>query len=498
MTLPPGERGASGREDAAALRHVDGLQRALQRRNRGDIAAHLSGLVSLRAPMTDQWLDLALMAVDLGEPRLARDAAHLYQSHFGGSPAALMKTVGVLARLGAYDEALAVLRSIPPTEPDPFSYAITRGASAINVGEVDEAREWLRKAIAERPNSGSAWHSISQVADFAHDAELADKLMSAEPAMQAAPGKDRALYYYALSKARADIGDHAGAFAVAMRAATETKALFPYDRQLDFNIAKDAVTGYNSGRIAAMAAQGGEPTDRTIFVMGQPRSGTTLVEQILTSHSEVCDGGEIDLLRLLVHEVGDASYPALERLAVKDGPSSLARLWSHLVGERFPRPGRIVDKTTDASRKLGLAAAVLPEAPLIWLKRDPLDCAWSCFRTSFMGGIRWSNDLGDIGYNFRLEDRLLGFWQDVLGDRLLVVPFEGLATNPDLWVRTILSHCALADEPGPYAPHQNGRVVTTASAMQVRVPINRKGIGSAQPYRSFLEPFEEAYAGLMT
>jgi hypothetical protein len=164
-----------------------------------------------------------------------------------------------------------------------------------------------------------------------------------------------------------------------------------------------------------------------------------------------------------------------------------------LLHERFPMPGRIVDKTTDTSRKLGIAAAVLPEAPLIWLKRDPLDCAWSCFRTCFMAGIRWSNALDDMAYNFRLEDRLLAQWQRNLGDRLLVVPFEALVTEPELWIRTILAHCGLAEEPQVFAPHENRRAVATASAMQVRQPINRRGIGSAEPYREYLEPFVRAY-----
>jgi hypothetical protein len=164
-----------------------------------------------------------------------------------------------------------------------------------------------------------------------------------------------------------------------------------------------------------------------------------------------------------------------------------------LLGERFPLPGRVVDKTTDTSRKLGIAAAVLPEAPLIWLRRDPLDCAWSCFRTGFMAGIRWSNDLGDMAYNFRLEDRLLAQWQQNLGERLLVVPFEALVSEPESWIRGILVHCGLAEERQVFAPHENRRAVATASVMQVRQPINRRGIGSAEPYREFLEPFVRDY-----
>jgi hypothetical protein len=88
---------------------------------------------------------------------------------------------------------------------------------------------------------------------------------------------------------------------------------------------------------------------------------------------------------------------------------------------------------------------------------------------------------------------LLAQWQRTLGDRLLVVPFEELVTEPETWIRRILSHCALCEEPQVFTPHENTRVVTTASAMQVRRPINRDGVGSARPYREYLEPFAAAY-----
>jgi tetratricopeptide (TPR) repeat protein len=489
----PSETADTGRAVAESLRLVEQFQRALQRRDRQEIVDRLRELVAVRAPMADQWLQLSLMAIDLGEIGLARRGIDLYVESFGGGAAALNRKIGILARIGAFDEALALVRSMPATEPDPFSYALSRGAAAVSAGEAAEARQWLGEAIRLQPESGSAWHSMAQLVDFADESELANRAMAVEPQIGRAPPAERALFYYALSQVHANLGEHARAFAAAARAASETRALYPYDRALDRRTAVEAVAGYDPGRIAGLAGQQSEATGRSIFVMGLPRSGTTLVEQILTSHSDVSDGGEIDLLRLLVHDIGDASCPSLEAYVRKAGARSLARLWRHLLDERFPQQGRVVDKTTDASRKLGVVAAVFPDAPLIWLRRDPLDCAWSCFRTCFMTGIRWSNDLKDMAFDFRLEDQLLAQWRRNLGDRLLVVPFEALVTEPDTWIRTILSHCGLAEEPQVFVPHENKRVVTTASAMQVRQPINRRGIGSAEAYRRFLAPFAEAY-----
>jgi hypothetical protein len=139
----------------------------------------------------------------------------------------------------------------------------------------------------------------------------------------------------------------------------------------------------------------------------------------------------------------------------------------------------------------------LPEAPIVWLKRDPLDCAWSCFRTHFLAGVSWSYDLADIAHHFRLEDELLARWQDILGDRVLVVPYEGLVADSAGWIRRILAHCQLSEEPEAFSPHENRRAVTTSSVMQVRRPINRAAVGAAEPYRAFLQPFVDAYADLV-
>jgi hypothetical protein len=230
-------------------------------------------------------------------------------------------------------------------------------------------------------------------------------------------------------------------------------------------------------------------------VLGLPRSGTTLVEQILTSHSEVSDGGETFGLALLAKEIGGRSFDAVQRYVEEHGAASAARLWQHWLSERFPAPGRVIAKSLVNRRFVGLAATLLPEAPLIWLQRDPLDCAWSCFRTRFAGEAPWSYDLEEIAFHFRVEADLLARWREMLGDRVLVVPFESLVSEPEPWIRRILAHCGLAEEPGVFAPHENERAVTTTSALQVRQPINRKGIGVAGPYRAFLAPFIDAYEG---
>ena len=473
---------------------VDQLQPALHRNDRATVNGIIAQLIAANAPMGDQWQQLAYIAAGYGEHGLACRAMDLLVAYWGGRPSAQFKKVSFLSLLNNWREADALLQTIPEGVPDPATHIFKRGTAALNLGRIDEARSHLERLTRMRPQSGFAWFSLSMTIDFSQEPALADRLVAGASEMAGAATEQRAAYFYAMGKAYADRGEHAQAFDAFGTGARLMKTMVAYKRDEDRVDAERAIEGYTAERIAAIAGQQREATDRTIFVMGLPRSGTTLVEQILTSHSAVTDGGETGRMILLAGEVGGGSWSALARYAEAAGVASAAGLWAHWQHELFPAPGRVIDKTLNTSRFLGLAAALLPEAPLIWMTRDPLDCAWSCFRTSFSGAaVPWSYDLGDIAAHFRLEDRLLAQWQQILGDRLLVLPYEALVTDPDTWIRRVLQHCGLAEESQVFAPHENKRPVATASTAQVRRPIHRAGVGAAEPYRAFLKPFIEAY-----
>jgi hypothetical protein len=475
---------------------VGQLQPALERNARASIIEIVGQLVALRAPMGDQWQQLALIAAGFGEHKLARAAMDLLVDAMGADPAARYQKAALLALIGEWREAFELIQALPEDVPDRVSNSYSRGMAALYVGKFDEAQRLLEQVTHWQPQSGPTWLALASTVNLSRAPELAERLFAVERAMQSAPVADRAPYHFALGKARDDRGEHAQAADAFARGARNMKSLVSYDPDKDLAEAQRAVDGYDAARIAAIAELQRESTGRTIFVAGLPRSGTTLVEQILTCHSSVSDGGEISRLTLLANEIGGADWPTLARHVKAHGEDALAQLWDHWLDELFPVPGRIVDKTVTTSRFLGLAAALLPQAPLIWMTRDPLDRAWSCFRTNFAGtAMPWSYDQQDMAIHFRIEDRLLAQWQAILGERLLVLSYEALVSEPEAWIPRLLAHCGLAEEPKVYAPHQNIRPVATASMVQVRRPISRGSIGAAEPYRSFLAPFIEAYFG---
>jgi hypothetical protein len=480
----------------AALQIVAQIQPALARQDYARLRSAIGELVALRAPLGEQWQALAQLAADIGEIVLARAAIDLFVESAGATDAALYQKTALLARAELWREADALLQTLPESVPDPLANAYSRGIAALNLGRSDEARGRLEQVLAALPQSGTAWLALSMATDLASEPALAERLVAAERGMDRAQPGDRAAYYYALGSLLAARGEHAAAFGAFAQGAHRMKAVARFDRAADRRQAEDAVRGYDAARIAELARMQSEPTGRTIFVTGLPRSGTTLLEQALTAHSAMAGGAEIGALAVLANEVGGASCAALAGCIERGGAPDAARLWHRWLDERFGADARAVDKSVDTSRYLGLVAALLPDAPLVWITRDPLDRAWSCFRTNFLGGaIAWSYDLEDIAAHFRLEDHLLARWRDMLGARLLVVSYEALVSHPETEIGRILSHCGLAAEPAVFVPHENQRAVATASMAQVRRPISPRAIGSAEPYRQFLAPFVDAYYG---
>jgi hypothetical protein len=469
------------------------LQAALTRRDRSEANRLVTELIESKAPLGRQWYALAQLMQVSGELTLALRAIDIFIASAGNKPMACYSKVVLLTQAQRLQEAHDLLASLPEDVPDRCGHAYILGNTAMTLGRVDEARGHLLRALSYRPGWGPAWLSLAATEKLSVGS-IGDKLLvEAAVAEQQAPA-DLARFCYALGKLHADRGDPEAAFAAYARGAALLKLEVPYNHDADVANAAAAMTGYDKDFFDRMRVSQTLETSRPIFVTGLPRSGTTLVEHILASHSTVLDGGELNLIQHVAVAAGGNSGATIEHYLTQGGtPDALGAIYLHLLSERFGSTGRIVDKTIDASRFMGIIAAALPDAPLVWMRRDPIDNAWSCLRTFFIHGVSWSFSFADIAHHFLLEDQLMAFWKKTLGDRLLIVPFDQLVEEPSLWTSRLLAHCGLADEDAVYAPHLNQRRVATASSLQVRRPINREGLGVAEPYRAFMQTFVDTY-----
>lgn len=463
------------------------LKVAMNRRDRSGINQACERLMDARAPLGPQWKSVITLLEYNGEHVLADRAAALWTAQSRHAPIAVFERVAVLARAGRAHEALALLETVPADFPSPAGHLFTKGTINLNLGRLADAKAMLRAAARVDRRSGQSWLALA-MAGPVNEADGA-LLLEAGSEMESASAIERSAWLYAVGKLHGERGDHAEAFKVIEEGASLMRGERRYDRLMDASNARAARMGRAGQTPASMssAESGYEPP---IFVTGLPRSGTTLVEQILTSHSAVAAGGELGLFRILEQDMEGKSRLAFERHW--DG-AQLRSLYFHLVRQRFPGRGRIVDKTLNASRYMGLIGAIFPDAPIIWVRRDPLDCAWSAYRNWFVRGLDWSWSLSDIGYHFRIEDELFRHWSEVLGERILVLDYERLVSDPGVEIARLTRHCGLDLEPRQLVSHLTDRSVTTASVEQVRSPIHTAAMGGAAPYRRWLTPFLDAY-----
>jgi hypothetical protein len=370
-----------------------------------------------------------------------------------------------------------------------------RGTVATQFGRVTEAEELFRQTLAKVPTAMQTWFALAMLKTFAPgDPDIA--AMERLERQPGAPAAARASLCYGLGKAAEDCGDLDRAFAHYARGAALRRAERPIDTAKYSRAADTAIRDFTSANLAKL-----EPSrakgERSLFVTGLPRSGTTLTEQLLLGHSAVTDGAELNLFgAALIPALGGSLPSALayqQRIGNPDPWGEIGRDYAGLLDQHFPTPGLVVDKSLGQSLMIGLILHSLPDARIAWLRRAPEDVALSCFRTYFATGLPWTWSLTDIADHMRAEDRLFEHWRALFRERILVVPYEELVGEPAVWIERLQRHFGLPLELGVENLPREGRAIRTASVGQVREPISTARVGQAAAFERHLQPFRERY-----
>lgn len=481
---------------SAALRRFRG---ALDQRNRDLVNRTAADLIALRAPLAMQWQSVAAALKWNGEITLALAAIDRMADDLRGHWAAQLARANLLYASGKMQDALAALDSLPAagyapsSNADRVSHLSLRASILLLMGDRDAARNCLERAIGLDPRAGQVWLTFTEVADFrGADAGYARQLEQAWSNGARVPA-EAAKLAHAVGRMRHQLRDYQGAFEAFARGAQLFEPS-PGDRDAQVSDRVERVTSWDRELIDRVAGMITVPHDRVLFVSGLPRSGTTLVEQILVSHPAVETGEEYGFFRIVAQDPGGVDAASFTRWLDRGGdPNKLVELYFHLADERIGPGTRFVDKTVEAGNYMGLLLALFPKAPIFWLRRDPIDNGWSAFRTYFARGAQWSWDLADIGTRLAQEDEMTAFWSRIAGDRITFVDYEGLVRDPEPNIRRIAEAARLDPVAQMFKPHETKRTVATASVSQVREPINLKGLGVAEPYREWLGPMISAY-----
>ncbi len=391
-----------------------------------------------------------------------------------------------LNNLGRPHEALALFGKLSAADPSDAMALLGIGDARKSVGQFAEARAACERAVALAPKSAVCHRLLAETARFVEG----DRRLAAleELARDGVPEQERPDLYFALGKAYDDLGRFAEAFAAFEQANTLKRRQIAYDEGRHLDELRAIAGLFTAGAMAAHRG-GGDPSRLPVFIVGMPRSGTTLVEQILASHPQVHGAGELDILDGIL----DARAVPLAADLLQAG--TLRDIGARYVEQArvlAPQAERITDKMTGNFRLVGLIRLALPHARIIHVRRDPIDTCWSCYTHDFRH-LGFTYDLGELGRDYRAYEEMMAHWRRVLPDgTMLEIHYEDLIGEFEAQVRRLIDWCGLDWDARCLAFHETERPVQTESALQVRRPLYRSAIGRARPYEPWLAPLREA------
>ena len=406
-----------------------------------------------------------------------------------------LKATQKQAEAGQFDQALATLNAVSECADDrpenwrDFSRYPGADASLLarratlhqSKGQLDAAATDLRAAIGLRPTEGELYRMLAPLHEFRPD----DPLLRQTRARRAKPGSPAAMGFgFAMAKALDDCAEYDAAFDELTRANAVMRTRFPYD----IDSRRRAVDAYHKAFKHSVDTPAVAPPTRPIFITGLPRSGTTLVEQILSCHHAVEGGGEAAVFFPLMHKILGAPVHG----SMDVSPEKVATLGQDYTAEmarRMPDAGRVTDKSIQTIMYAGAVLDALPHARIITVTRAREATALSLFRQVFRPGKQlFSYDLNDIWIYQDLFNQMVKFWHARRGASMVEVAYEDLVSDPERTIRTMLQFQGLAWDPTCLRPQDNPRIVRTLSAVAVRAPIGTAARDHWRNYSDHLVP----------
>jgi tetratricopeptide (TPR) repeat protein len=492
------------RDDVEALRLLARI--AHQRDVLDDAELLLEAVLQLAPNYLAARLDYIRLLIHRQKYPLARAEIALPLEHDPDNNDYLSLHAAACVGLGEHLRAIGLYRRLLAGSPDSAELLVSLGHSLRAVGRQKEAAESYRTAAATRPGFGDAWWSLANLKTYRFsDVEVAN-MRSAEAAVAVLP-VDRVHLCFALGKALEDRNEYAESWQFYERGNGLKRAESRYRPQITETNTRQQIEVCTAQFFAARADVGMSDPD-PIFVVGLPRSGSTLVEQIIASHSQVEGTHELSDIQRIVLEmrvkpsaprdprvlsVDEDRYPAvLTELA----PSEFRRLGDrYLTDTRAYRTHNkpfFIDKMPNNFRHIGLIHLMLPNARIIDVRREPVACCFSNWKQLFAAGQEFTYSIEDMARYYRTYLELMRHWDAVLPGRILRVGYEDLVENLEWNVRRILEFCSLAFEPACLAFYETERSVRTASSEQVRQPIFRNGLFEWRNYEEWLGPLKDS------
>jgi tetratricopeptide (TPR) repeat protein len=403
----------------------------------------------------------------------------------------------VCTGFGDYSQALPLYREILAETPNEPELHLSLAYALKTLARTQEAIESYRAAAAVRPHYGEAYWGLANLKTYRFtDAEITR--MRAAEASANIPQVDRYHLCFALGRALEDREEYAESFAFYQRGNALKKPECRYRPELLERNARLQASVCTREFFAAR--QGAGCPDRSpVFIVGLPRSGSTLIEQILSSHSQVEGTMELAVIPRLVQDLQSreptGSTPRYPGLLAELAAEDFERLGEQYLSDtQVYRKGRpfFIDKMPNNFRHLGLIHLILPNAKIIDARRDPLACCFSNYKQLFASGQQFTYSFDDIARYYRMYVELMAHWDRALPGRILRIKHEDVVDDLESNVHRILEFCELEFEQGCLEFYKTQRAVHSASSEQVRRPLYRQGVDQWRHYEPWLGPLKEA------
>lgn len=452
--------------------------------------------LKVKPDFVEAWLTLAETYQSLGLTAEEFDATQKAYALDSRSHVTALPLARALVDQGRYAEAAELVDGVIAKEPGvPFAY-YDKGVVLTALGQFSEAGRQYAKALALAPDYFQVYVNYVAIRKFDLDDPVVKRLESCLRKSGGGEPDSGVNVNFALGKVYQDHQQYARAFGCFRTGNRLYRAKVNYSTESQRHYYDD-IRGCLDADFIKRNRAADNASQTPVFIVGMPRSGTTLVEQILARHPQVHARGELTVLSsVLRRRLGVDFRLNFAPSLVKIAPPELQQLGRQYLEQLTAPAGsaaRVTDKMPSHFALLGLIHVLFPQARIIHCRRDPLDTCVSCFTTLFKNGQAFSYDLRELGEYYCLYEQMMAHWRALLPrDAIFDIQYEALIHEPEVWTRKLVEHCGLPWDPACLEFSAARRAVSSASAFQVRQPLYSSSVGRWRVYAEYLEPLRAA------
>ena len=483
-------------------KYYTALGECLHREDKFDAAEH----VYRRAMVIDPYNASVLngLANVLTSKRQFAESIQYYQravSLEGTNLDVRLNLAHALVEIGDLDEAWRQCELIVEADPDYVGPYLCMGTIKRIMGSGEEAAELFRTAIRRNPRVGYCYRQLTSAKTLTQDdPEIPEmKRLLADDRLA---NSERVELHFALGKAYEDLQEYDLSFEHLAKANRMHRDRLNFDVSMHMKLMSRVTSIFSEDFIRNPNLPFGSGSECPVFIVGVPRSGTTLVEQIIASHPQAAAGGEtgalIDVVTTELPKIIGLGieFPECSRAIRSPDAKQIASMYLERLTEHTPHARRVTDKLPLNFILVGIISILFPQAKIIHCRRDPVDTCLSCFFQMFANGHEYTYDLIEMGRWYQAYEAMMSHWRQVLPDRMLEIQYEDLVANQEAKTRKIVDHIGLPWDDRCLSYYENRQPVQTASNVQVKQPIFTTSIGRSEPYKKHLQPLLQALGRL--